>query len=282
MPREVADTGVKFASWGKNSDRFYSGASDGKVKVWDIRAAQNNAFVRNILEVSGGISAGAFSSNFSKLVIGDATGKVHLLGIDDSDLEEGRVADVTTSSTTSLRRLGTLDALPRSVRRPKPIIPHPEPPLPEGGEMEIDEDEQTGSDIARLFVEEGQLVLLPDRKIGAVQGPNYRETQLYRCEAHEGSCGTQPLLPEWQRLQQCELRKQDETLRISLLPQVRSSLPALHTRNVALDFDLSQLSLEGQEDMRRDCVELDWDDHMFEYEMFPRTKIFRDESRHER
>jgi hypothetical protein len=280
LPREVADTGVKFASWGHTSDRFYTGASDGRVKAWDIRAAQGNAFVRNILEVSGGISAGAFSKNFSRLLIGDATGKVHLLGIDDSDLEEGNFTGLSTSSTSSLRGLGNVESLSRSMKRPKTIVPHPEPPAPEGPEMKVEEIELTGPDIARVFLEEGQLALHPDRKIGAIQGPNYHETQLYRSEAHEYQDETEALLPEWQARQQCELRKHDEDLRISLLPKAKCSVPTLHPKNVALDFDLSRLSLETQGELRRDRIEFDWDeDHMFEHEMLPSLKIFKDKGR---
>ena len=275
LPREVADTGVKFASWGRTSDRFYTGASDGKVKAWDIRAAKGNAFVRNVLQVSGGISAGAFSKDFSKLVIGDATGKVHLLGIEDGGLVKGNNGGWRSSSLESHR--GPWRG------RPKAIIPHPDPPPPEGSETEIDEAEQMGLDVAQLFLLEGHLALHPDRKIGVIQGPNYHETRLYRSEAHEDNDGALPLLPEWQARQQYELRIQDDDdSTMSRLPIVKTSLPGLHAENMALNFDMSQLSLATQEDLRRDRVDLDWDDHMFDYDIVPRTKIFKKMERHAR
>ena len=279
IPREDADTGVKFASWGRTVDRFYTGSSDGRVKAWDVRAPRGEAFVRTVLRLSGGISAGAFSKDFSQLLIGDATGKVHLLSVNDEDSEDeehnGSDRAVRLQPRTQKSR-GFSTTLPAKAARriPKVIIPHPEPSPPACFQSGI-KPEPSAAEIARVFLEEGQITLLKNRRIGAVQGPNYSETFCYRYEAHEGNDGSMPLLPEWQVRQQWHI--QEETTNISLprLPVVTSSSSAQHRRNRALEFDFSRLSLETQAELKRDRVECTFDG-LFDYESpSPRTKIYR-------
>lgn len=282
LPREIADTGVKFAAWGKTADRFYTGSSDGKVKAWDIQAPRGEAFVRTVLTVSGGISVGAFSKDFSKLLIGDATGMVHLLGIKDGQADEDNTSGGVDhhpqfNSTRDARRTdGT--SLAKSLRKaPKVITPHDEPEPPAGYEVPIPAVvEQSAQDIARGFLEDGHLVLLNDRRIGVVQGPNYIDTMLYRYEAHEMEDASLPLLPEWQQRQQCETTIITTDLSIPVLPAVESSDPALHEKNIELDLDISKLSLSTQDELLQERVDLAFDhEHNFDFETSPRQKIFR-------
>ncbi len=141
--------------------------------------------------------------------------------------------------------------------------------------METDVADLTAHDMARVFLEEGQLTLHRDRKIGAVQGPNYHETQLYRREAHEENDGAKPLLPTWQAQQQYGLHGHKSALKVSSLPLITSSDLMAHADNVSLDFDFSRLALSTQEELERDRVDLDFDyEHKFEYEQLPRLKIF--------
>jgi hypothetical protein len=269
---------VKFASWGKTTDRFYTGSSDGKVKAWDVRAPRGEAFVRTVLSVSGGISAGTFSKNFSKLLVGDATGKVHLLGVDDSDLEDEEVPEGASANPSVGQRLTGFEAgPPPSTRRPKVIIPHPEPLRPVAFQQRITGDEETGQSIARTYIEEGQLALHPDRGIGVIQGPNYAETLLYRFEAHEEDDGTRPLRPEWNTRQQFHLHSQVSHLQLPRLPDVRSSNSEHHLTNKALDLDISRLSLSVREALERDGVDIDFEeDHVFEFGLTPRSSIFKE------
>jgi hypothetical protein len=267
LPREIGDEGVKFAAWGQSSQRFYTGSSDGRVKAWNIYAAPGKALVRHVLEVSGGITVGAFSRDFSKLLIGDATGKVHVLAYDDSDLdEEDQGSSKPRSKTTPSPGSGSCALRKAFSKRPKVIIPHPEPPPPLQSESEIavESVERSGQELAWEFLFEGRLVLHPDPAIGAVQGPNYAETNLYRLEAHEEGDASKPLLPEFQAKQQHEKSRTTKIIEFPELPPVQCSDLALHARNVALDLTLE-----------REGVDLDWD-HRFEKEPTPRFAIFGD------
>lgn len=278
IPREDADTGVKFAAWGKTADRFYTGSSDGKVKAWDIHAPRGETFVRTVLSLSGGVSAGAFSGDFSKLLIGDATGKVHLLAINDEEVE----ADDRASSERAVQNPSSVQESQRFAAKlpskaakkvPKVIIPHKEPAPPVGFEFGI-EVEQSAADMARAYLEEGQITLLKNRMIGAVQGPNYSETLFYRYDAHEDNDGTLPLLPEWQARQQWPFRGQITNLTLARLPVLTSSSFADHQKNISLDFDFSRLSMETQAELERDRVEYTFDG-LFDPEPTPRIKIFK-------
>ena len=297
------DSGVKFASWGKTADRFYTGSSDGKVKAWDVRKPKGNAFVRTVLSVSGGITAGAFSENFSRLLIGDATGKVHLLGIDEESEEPGptNASDSEEEGVGNPSRLKKLNGSDRRqtsavlakgsdvllvnpevyghailAKRPKVIVPHPEPPSPASFQLDVENEEMTAYDMAQYYLDEGQLQMHPDPAIGAVQGPNYTETLLFLKEAHENDDPTLPLLPEYQSKQQYQIQSQERRLKLPCLPEVASSDRTLHEKNLSLDLDISRLSLATQEELARDGVDLDfWPAVDFNFELSPRFSAFK-------
>lgn len=198
--------------------------------------------------MSGGITAGSFSKDFSKLLIGDATGKVHLLSFDDSDLEE--------ETPDTCNKAGP--------KRPKVIRPHPEPPPPKYSEADAAPEgpEKTGQELAGEFLREGQLSLHPDPGIGAVQGPNYAETNYFRLEAHEESDASKPLLPEFQAVQRYETSQDNLCTELPRLLVMQCSDLKLHSRNVALD---SVLAEEG--------VDFDWD-YKLASDVTPRFAIF--------
>ncbi|TDZ25065.1 Rik1-associated factor 1 [Colletotrichum orbiculare MAFF 240422] len=104
IDKEEEDVGVKFSAWGTTADRFYTGGSDGLVKVWNVRNARE-PLIRDLLEAPGCITCGGFSPDYSKLVVGDATGRVMLLSLDKDD-EPGRgpFADHLLFSGTMSRR----------------------------------------------------------------------------------------------------------------------------------------------------------------------------------
>jgi hypothetical protein len=221
-----------------------------------------------VLSVSGGVSSGAFSKDFSKLLIGDATGKVHLLGIANNDTPESGPSRAASRSTLAGKRA------------PNVIIPHQElaPPGVSRFNLEV---EQAAQDMARVYLEEGHIRLHPDRRIGAVQGQNYPETMLFRFEAHEQSDATQPLLPHFQAMQQERTFLPAKSLVLERLPtKVASSCSFKHTKNVSLDFDISRLSESTQnmfkEDKGEDRLEERFGhDDNFELEIAPRRRIFK-------
>ena len=301
LPREIGDTGVQFAAWGQSTNRFYTGSSDGKVKAWNIKESPGRTFVRDVLSLAGAIISGAFSKDFSKLLIGDATGKVHLMSINDKDLEGGPIVTQSKSESAKEGTLGKstmgpgnnskikihqlLDQksalLSNNIKRPKLIIPHKEPPARAGFEISLPE-EQSVVDIAQGYLNEGWLTHHVGQ--GVYQGPNYAETQWVDRTAHEDNDPTQPLLPEFLIAQQFMVREEKGKVSFDLLPQVKSSDPKKHKKNMSLDLALSQMSLETRQSPKAEWVEIEGErveiegdfSHTFSYELLPdRNAVWR-------
>ncbi|RMZ25278.1 hypothetical protein D0859_10659 [Hortaea werneckii] len=90
---ELADTGVRFLSWGATSSRLYSGSSDGVVKVWNPYRATSGALVKDVATFQTAIMSGAFNHDFRDLLIGEECGRLNLLQIDargDGDMQPAR------------------------------------------------------------------------------------------------------------------------------------------------------------------------------------------------
>ncbi|KAF9883027.1 hypothetical protein FE257_004310 [Aspergillus nanangensis] len=79
LSREEADVGVRMALWGQGIDEFYTGASDGVLKYWDISRSPEDVLVKDVVCFQGGIMCGALSGDRSNLLVGDATGGIYLL-----------------------------------------------------------------------------------------------------------------------------------------------------------------------------------------------------------
>lgn len=77
--REQADVGVRTALWGDSVDQFYSGASDGVLKRWNILRSQDDALVQEVIRLPEEIMSGAFSGDKTNLLLGDAAGGIHVL-----------------------------------------------------------------------------------------------------------------------------------------------------------------------------------------------------------
>ncbi|KZM25199.1 uncharacterized protein EKO05_0008487 [Ascochyta rabiei] len=90
IPHDQTDTGVRFLSWGQNATRLYSGSSDGVVKVWDVTRSREDTFVKDLTTTTSGIMSGAFSADYSKLILGEVNGSAHVLevGRDDFTLKD--------------------------------------------------------------------------------------------------------------------------------------------------------------------------------------------------
>ncbi|KAI9886054.1 MAG: RNA polymerase III subunit C82 [Watsoniomyces obsoletus] len=94
VPAEEIDTGVRFVSWGSSIERFYTGSSDGVVKVWDIRRSPEDVWLRDLITLNSGVMCGAFTEAGDQLLLGDVSGgisllNVHLEGFDDDDEKVG-------------------------------------------------------------------------------------------------------------------------------------------------------------------------------------------------
>ncbi|GAP87947.1 putative WD repeat domain-containing protein [Rosellinia necatrix] len=191
--REREDVGVKFTAWGTTTDRLYTGSSDGVVKVWNIRHG-NGTPIRNILEAQGPITSGAFSPDFTRLAIGDGSGRVCLLALEDSE-EDDATPNPVSNSFLGMPAGGNNQL---SVRRLRPFVPHSDLPPP-GATTEQDDVAQ---EMAREYLKTGQLVLHPDPTVGAVQGANYATTSLFLAEEHINGDPNEPLLAATESKQQ--------------------------------------------------------------------------------
>ncbi|KAH7413317.1 hypothetical protein BKA64DRAFT_351771 [Cadophora sp. MPI-SDFR-AT-0126] len=227
VPLDVGDSGVKFAAWGKSADRFYTGGSDGVIKAWDLRAVDGKTLVRDVMSISGGISTGVFNADCSKLLIGDATGKIYLLGVDDSDIKE----DLEPAAISTTPRLATGGQLSRAIRRPKVVIPHAEPAPPPGYVVET--VEKTGPEIAREYLESGQIIRIKEPYNFVYQGPFYSHMNRYNTEAHVNGDPNQKLLDNVWAVQQCVVNNKRELPIHTRLPiPISSSNVVQHKKNL--------------------------------------------------
>lgn len=191
--REREDVGVKFTAWGTSPDRFYTGSSDGVVKVWNVRSQNKKPLIRDLFEAPGPITCGMFSPDRSKLIVGDATGRVFLLSLDAPDDEKKRLTTIRLPNGKT-----------KTIRPPKSIIYHKEPPPPEynaDGALVEPEDSKAVIQRSKQYLENQQLALHPTNPHWVVQGPRYAELDFYRRECHWDEDPDKPLLARWDSLQ---------------------------------------------------------------------------------
>lgn len=89
VSREQADVGVRFAAWASGMDQFYTGASDGVLKRWNILQAPEDALVDDVASFPEEIMSGTFSEDKSNLLIGDCAGGVHVLSSSPFPYDKG-------------------------------------------------------------------------------------------------------------------------------------------------------------------------------------------------
>lgn len=253
------DTGVKFTAWAASVDRFYTGSSDGVVKVWNIRG--HEAEGRVILEAPAQISHGAFSPDYSKLVIGDASGRVFILSVGED--EEKPPSFINLSGPPGLG--GT------TRRRPTPISPHAEPPPP----PQLLQTRGTSVDLGRAYVTARQLKFSGDRTVGMVQDVNYGVTGLFQRDAHAGCDPTRELVAYVESRQQTNYKMFANTpIRTRRVKRIgfpsdgadhmdvdgedprADEVARRHEENRKLDLEFERLSLETRDALERDGVPL--------------------------
>lgn len=250
--REREDVGVKFTAWGTTLDRFYTGSSDGTVKVWNVRSLKR-PFVRDLLYVPSAVSCAMFSPDRSKLVVGDASGRIFVLSLDPDN--------VKPSSTLSTPPPGKTRSGPRCP--PDTITQHyePAPPPCNVAGRPIDPETLTGVYIAHAWLAADQVVLHPHRTIGAVKGPRYAETGMFCREFHLHEDPAQPLLATQEVLQQ-ESRVHrggngGGRMRVLKPPREYEALAARHERNKGVDLDVEGLEEETRRGLEAEGAELE-------------------------
>lgn len=244
------DTGVKFTAWGRSLDRFYTGSSDGIVKVWNVRCSEKKARGRVILEAAAQISFGAFSPDRSRLVIGDASGRVFVLSVDK---EDGKPAEFDPF----LKKFGI------QKRKPNGVAPHPPPPPPGSAPL-------TNQQLGHRFVAARQLQYSGDPTVGMVQGANYTDTGLFDKESHADHDPSGEIFSHVSsRLQEnvkiyaeSNLPARTRRLRQVVYPQdeaiepdqARWALLKKHAENCELDLKFESLSLEIRDVLAHDGI----------------------------
>lgn len=238
--------GVKFTSWATTTGRLYTGSSDGVVKVWDIRQ-EGAVFIRDLIECAGPVTFGAFSPDCTQLVVGDGSGRVYLLALDEGQ------ADTPMAPTPGFVNF-EISGRQKTIRRPRPFIPHPEVPAPQDDSIQP----QLGPERAHGYLERQELQLHPDPTIGAVQGPNYMDCGLFCTELHSHCDVSEPLLAAYDRLQQ-ENHKGFSLRRLARLRDPRQSdcLQSAHSQNRLLDLNIEDLDAETRRDLVIAKAELD-------------------------
>lgn len=247
------DTGVKFTAWGSSLDHFYTGSSDGVVKVWNVRS-EKKAKGKVILEASAQISFGAFSPDHSKLVIGDASGRVFVLSVDEDD----------GKPPTFIRLPGALTGTKR--RMPTEVEHHEAPPPPPGTVN------MSGVSAAGAFLAARQLRHTGDPTIGVVKDVNYASTGLFRKEFHFDHDPSQELFAQYtvRQLEDTKIYSDALPIKTKALRRVtytphdadddidmedgRRALVKRHEENCKLDLMFENLSLEIRDLLSTDGV----------------------------
>ncbi|CAD0090796.1 unnamed protein product [Aureobasidium mustum] len=85
MPHEKkrweVDTGIRFLSWGSERDRLYTGSSDGVVACWDPYRSDSEKRVRDVVHLNSAVMSGAFSPDYSQLLVGEDAARLNLLSV---------------------------------------------------------------------------------------------------------------------------------------------------------------------------------------------------------
>lgn len=247
------DTGVKFTAWGASLDRFYTGSSDGVVKVWNVRSGKR-VKGKVILEASAQISFGAFSPDRSRLVVGDASGRVFVLSVDELDGKPPVLVKLPGALGGNKRRM------------PTEVKQHEAPPPPPGTVN------MSGIRAARDFLAARQLRDTGDPTIGVVKDVNYASTGLFLREFHFEHDPMQELFAQHTVYQLEDIKIYSDTLpsKTKVLRPVmytpdnaeenvavedgRLALIKKHEENCKLDLQFENLSLEIRDLLSSDGI----------------------------
>ena len=176
--QEEADPGVMMTVWGLKGSHLYTGSSDGIVKCWDTSRCPEDALVGDVADLGAGVQSGAFSPDFSHLLVGDADGAVHVL---------------TYAPVDQWPEYGSDDKCPV---QPFTLINASDARAP----AENDDDPgREGILAARQLLQSGQLVL--NKKYGVGKGPNYAGPYARYARNEGDDPEVSRLLPEFDDLQ---------------------------------------------------------------------------------
>ena len=76
---EITDTGVRVVQWGNDRSEFFTGGSDGVLKLWDIRKGSSDVLVEDVISCGIELMCGKLSPDKTKFLVGDASGSLQIL-----------------------------------------------------------------------------------------------------------------------------------------------------------------------------------------------------------
>ncbi|KAK0385876.1 hypothetical protein NLU13_7053 [Sarocladium strictum] len=225
------DVGVKFTAWGQTPDRLFTGSSDGKVNLWNVR--KTKPFIRTVMQGEGAIFCGSFSPDRKLLAIGDGPGNVWVLTDPDEYPESwGKVCK----------------------KRHIPYVPDEDVDA-----MQVDDPEDDYP--RRRYLDTQQLVHTRNPVIGVVQGPAYDQSNHFDLKAHLNEDKDAPLIPSVERQQQAAKRatqpRRRSVRRLKFTAEHSDPTVEPHTQNSKHDLDLSQLEPGDYEALTREGVEFE-------------------------
>lgn len=234
--------------------RLVTGSSDGLVKVWNPCNSPEDALVGVIAELPGGVSSGTFSPDYTKLLIGDASGSVHLLSANRAQLHED---DLRLELEDSKNPKEDLPIIISQIAPPPDITSTTEP-------------ETSALEISRLYIERNQLIRHRHPLFGVFQGPEYFETGLRREDENREDMMR---LRADARTRQIKL---DTALLVITQPVIEDVVIGplnycQHKNNMLTDSNLDGLLLDTEDfhsDMQT-CSE-----NVYNTELIPRDSIF--------
>lgn len=175
--QEDADAGVMMTVWGLDSDRFYTGSSDGIIKCWNPFRAPEDALIENVADLGANVQSGAFSPDFTQLLVGDSDGGVHILS--SAPYNHWAASTDPSSDTTEMELVEACGA---------------------SGPREADSDAgNEGILEARRLLRTGELAL--DEKYGVGKGPNYAGPYAMYARLEGFDLSSERFIPEYESIQ---------------------------------------------------------------------------------
>ncbi|KAI4847922.1 WD40 repeat-like protein [Aureobasidium sp. EXF-8845] len=110
--RWEVDTGIRFLSWGSERDRLYTGSSDGVVACWDPYRSDPDKHVRDVVQLNSAVMSGAFSPDFSRLLIGEDAARLNLLSVGNDGARFNRITTPIFSVEKAPLKIEEVDPAP--------------------------------------------------------------------------------------------------------------------------------------------------------------------------
>jgi len=102
--RERVDTGVRFVSWGQTGRQLFTGSSDGVVSSWNPYLSPEDVHVEDVTQLKSGVMTGAFSPDFSNLLLGEVNGTVSVLSVGSETSDNLVLERADHESTTTQKK----------------------------------------------------------------------------------------------------------------------------------------------------------------------------------